>query len=447
MNKKSLGILMVITLIFSITVPVFAETIITDNLQGVVVDEILADQVMENNYGTVTINNGKINNNNGTVASNRSGAKIGTNNYRVHSNENCGIIETNLGIIEENSGSVTKNNFHSSIINKVVNTASGKVEENNANVSGGSIDVNNGTAEYATIEKNYSKEVINSTINNNYSDEVGENNIIKKNFAKKISNAIVENQYYKLTLIGNINLEATIDLDGDLTNNIFVDSEGQTWIRAEDAMYTITPKKGYRITGEDVTASGDTIVGWEGPRQLGLTNVSGEIIVEAETEELLNYPIREGNEFKVDRLKDETLTITVNNGNDSVKKIQYKKLGDDEYKQATAGFSTEVLDNGEERFVFRKKPFFENLENAKYQFEFISRYGTAIAIIEISGDESSIGGIGGSSSMPSETQPAPTVETVQEVKLNNPQTGNSIIIWFAILIVSVIGIIITRKKQ
>lgn len=445
MNKKSLSLLIVIILILSITVPVFAETIIEDNPQGVAIDEILADQVMENNNGTVAINKGKINNNNGTVVSNRSGAIIGINNYRVHANEDGGIIETNncevwvnaatikinndyvetnLGIIEENSGTVVKNNSDSLILNKVVNTIGGKVEENNANVSGGSIGVNNGTAEYATIEKNYSKEVINSTINNNYSDEVGENNIIKKNFAKKISNATVENQYYKLTIIGNINLEATIDLDGDLTNNIFVDSEGQSWIRAEDAMYTIKAKKGYRIIDEDVIVNGETSVTFEGPRQLGLVNVSGEIIVEAETEEIPTFKVvfdANGGEFSngTEILTYEKWLPDDYESLENPTRAGYEFLGYFTQKDGGTNFANYYSESGVDQDMTLYAHWMEN-----------SAAGEAY-----SQPDSSVSSVAGNSNL------------VTQTVSNNPQTGNSILIWFALLLISIVGLMVTRKNK
>lgn len=498
MNKKSFSLIISI-LIILVTFPVFAnQTIIPDNLVGAEIEEINYPEKMVNNYGTVKkvndsgyidnnygtvidsrgsiynnygkidsitdqgsvyINEGVINKNNYRVELNNSNGVIKENNYRVitnqygtveinnaqiwynfgnvGSNTSNGVIDENFGTVTSNSGTILKNSFVTSgtLINSVTNTENGKVKVNEANVNGGIVEQNNGKVELATIEKNYSKEVTRSTINNNYSDEVGDNNLIKNNFAKRILNAAVQNQYYKLTIKGNANFEAAIDLDGDLTNNIFVDSEGQTWIREEDAMYTIKAKRGYRIIGAEITAGGETKINWEDPRNVGITNVSGEVTVEIETEEIETYKVvfdANGGKFS-------------SNGSEI---LTYEKWLPDDYENlenpARDGYT----------FVgyFTQKDGGTNFANY-YAEAGVDQDMTLYAHWK---DNSNVGGASqeqGSSAQPSAgaagtPAPEPQLGTaIESPKTNNPQTGNSIIIWFAILIVSVVGLIITRKKQ
>lgn len=341
MKKISLSILIII-LVISLVSPVLAnQTIIEDNPVGEELELTVWSEKMVNNYGVVKSNKGHIENNYGIVNSvegsiynnygtvnsidekgtvvinegvitennyyvnvNNASGIIKNNNYRVQVNQ-CGTIENNnsevwsnfgtinsnnvngyiddnYGIIENNKGTILRNKYSTDniITSSVNNIENGIVLENHAKVTGG------------TIEKNYSKDVRNVIINNNYSSEVGENVNIIKNFTEPIDNATIENQYYKLTINGNINLVCAIDSNNNLEDNIYTDQEGQTWIRAEDAMFTVTAQRGYKIVGiPTVTVGGTTIVNKEDARNISFSNISGEITIEVETEEVETFKV------------------------------------------------------------------------------------------------------------------------------------------------------------
>lgn len=484
MRKISFSLIISI-LIIVVTFPVFAnETIIPDNPLGVEVEEINYPEKMVNNNGTVKkvndsghvennngnvinlsgsiynnygtidsindrgsviINEGNINKNNYYINVNNASGIIKENNYRVQANQHGiietnnsevwvnfgsinvnnekGVIDDNFGIVTSNSGTIQKNSYDTSntITNSVTNTEKGKVIENNAKVSGGN------------IEKNYSKAVDNTTIEYNYSNEVGENVTIKRNFANFINNANIENQYYKLTVRGNIDFVCKIDTNSNVEDNIYIDQDGQTWIRAEDAMFEIKAKRGFKIVGAPmITAGGTTIVSKEDARNISFSNISGEIIVEVETEEIETFKV----------------VFNANGGKfiDGTEVLTYEKWIPEDYRTlgkptrdgyTFLGYFTEI-DGGTS---------FDNYYNEAG----VDKDMTLYAHWE---DNSITGGYGQTEGEPSIGQDAgqviPETQTgtfAESPKTNNPQTGNSITIWLLTLLIACVGLIVTRKNK
>ena len=473
MKKISLSILIIIVLI-SLVSPVLAnQTIIEDNLVGEEVELTVWPEKMVNNYGLVKYNKGHIENNYGIVNSvegsvynnygtvdsidekgtvsineglisennyyvnlNRSTGKIITNNYRVQVNEegiiennnsevwsNFGIIKSNnangyiddnYATIENNSGTILRNKYSTSnpIANSVNNAEKGIVLENYAKVTGG------------TIEKNYSKDVKNTTINNNYSNEVGENVSIKKNFVDPIDNATIENQYYKLTINGNINLICAIDSNNNLEDNIYIDSEGQTWIRAEEAMFTITAKRGYKIVGAPtITAGGTTVVNKEDARNISFSNISGEITIEVETEEIETFKVvfnANGGVFK-----DETEILT------------YEEWIPEDY---------ETLEEPT-REGYKFLGYFTEKEGGTSFKHYYNEAGVDKDMTLYAQWQENSASAGG------EAQPEDSESNFENIVIDNnsteigknPQTGDNIIAVLIILVIAVLGIGITTK--
>lgn len=486
MKKVTLSLLIIILLISS-SYPVFADqTIIEDNITGNEIEEINYPEKMINNYGTIKsvndggniennygvatnmcgsiinnygtvdaindkgsvyINEGLIKENNYYVNLNNPSGIIEENNYRVQVNQfgtietnnsevwnnhgiiklnnSNGYIDDNYGTIENNIGTVLRNNYpnDNTLTNSVNNTEKGIVLENYAQVTGG------------TIEKNYSKDVRSTTINNNYSTEVGENVIIKRNFANSIANATIENQYYKLTIKGNIDFICKIDTNNNLEDNIYIDSEGQTWIRAEDAMFEVKAKRGHRIVGEiNITADGATIVSKEDTRNVGFLNISGEIIIEAETEEIETFKVvfdANGGKFNSNR-KDiltyekwlpedyEMLEIPIKDG--------YSFIGYFTEKEEGTSFDSYYNEAGVDKDMTLYAHWKENSSGVPGEIE-----------QQPSNSENAGQPVGQIQPM---TQPLAVSETT-----NNPPTGDNIVIWLSLLIISAVGLIFIKNKD
>ncbi len=483
MRKISFCLIISILIIF-VTFPVFAnQTIISDNPAGDEIEEIDYPEKMINNYGTVilindsgniennygsvtttygtvsnnygavgtiypngsvSINNGTIEENNYYVNVNNTLGVIKINNYRVQMNQyglietnnsdvwsnygrislnnSIGYVDDNYGTIENNKGTVLRNKYisDSTIQNIVNNIESGTVLENYANVTGG------------TIEKNYSKDVRNTTIYNNFSSEVGENVTIKKNFAEPMANTTIENQYYKLTVNGNVDLICRIDTNGDVEDNIYIDSEGQTWIRAEDAMFEVKAQKGYEIVDiSTVTTYGNTVVSKEDARNIGFSNISGEIFIEVETREIPTFKVvfdANGGEFS-----------------DRSEILTYEKWLPDDYEN----LEKPVRDGYEFFGYFTEKDGGTNFDNY-YNESGVDQDMTLYAHWKETSSQGTDTGLPESSIHPGESTEStiePQQGTAVEVpKTNNPQTGNSIIVWLLTLLIATIGLIITRKK-
>ena len=439
------------------------------------------DGSVKNNYGTIIKNNSRLIyvRENGLVKENSGTITIVYNNAVVEHNsgdiggaievggkviKNTGSINCNVGIVEENSGTVTTNGGVLSPDALVNNTDTGIVENNYGIVNGGTVinnygTVNNGkvTNNYAdgtviggsvennegnasnsnvtnnkgivssgNVENNYSEQITNSTITNNYSDNVGNDNIIKNNFVKRINNATIENQYYKLNLTGNIELTVQMDFDGDTSNNIYADIQGQTWIREEDSLYLINAEEGYKfITEPIVNVSGNTKYTLEGPRMFSLENVDGEVSINAVT------------------VKMHKLVFDANGG------IFVNGTSVIEYKDAAECDFTNVEEPKREGYAFvgyytdEGKSFEEICGNVEAGIEedtfFKARWEETTTSNSPTQEPEQ--------SNETPNQAGQQSNTNVQNTLNNPQTGDDIILFVIIFTISAVGIFIIKKMK
>ena len=182
-TKRFLSTLLALLLVCSLPVSAFAEDLL-DCQKGEDTD-IGPDDTMNNNYGTVTINDGILTNNNNFVRENYGTV---TNNYG-EVNENHDTVTTNgtlpesetaafddNAIVWNNYGTVTTNNKNVTTNNGTVtnNNEGGTVHHNH----GGTVDTNDGRVAHnggpnikGTINTN------NGTVDNNNNGTVGTNEI------------------------------------------------------------------------------------------------------------------------------------------------------------------------------------------------------------------------------------------------------------------------------
>ena len=203
-------------------------------------------QVKRNNeFSTVTTNNGTVDTNNGTVSTNNGTV---TENYKTV-DKNYGTV-TNNGTEYEKTGTVTTNDGTVTNNNGTVTTNNGTVERN----LGGTVTTNNGTVncndDGGTVETNK------GTVNNNFSQGTVSTNegTVTENLGTVTTNEITgtvtnKNNGTVGTNYGTVNeadgtthYGVQVDNDGDVS--LAQKEKGETWDLAQ--LFT---KAGYVLTG------------------------------------------------------------------------------------------------------------------------------------------------------------------------------------------------------
>ena len=227
MKKSIVAIMMAVTLVgSSLAFPIqaYAREEGEDVGEGETVVEIGQDEEVEDNFGTVTTNNGMVNNND-------QGATITTNNETVEYNygtvttnngtvkDNFGTVTTNNGTVTENYGTVTTND--ETVVNnlgmvetnnKTVETNNGMVTDNNGTVNSNckTVETNKGTVNVncETVETNYGTVENNGvTVTNNFGTVETNQGTVENNFGGTVNNmydGTVTNQWYEYILTGGI---------------------------------------------------------------------------------------------------------------------------------------------------------------------------------------------------------------------------------------------------
>lgn len=175
--KKIISLVLALMLLCSVTIPVFAE----NNIAEGETRSVALGETIDNNYGTVSVNNGTVDKNYGTVGTNVRGvfgdpiAEINENHGTVLSNgsdvqygritNNCedGHVISSTGFITTNNGVVDSNKFYG-----IIDTNNGTIGYNDYKIENNNNEV---TVNERTITNNYGTVVENRStiaISNNY---------------------------------------------------------------------------------------------------------------------------------------------------------------------------------------------------------------------------------------------------------------------------------------
>ena len=234
----------------------------------------------------------------------------------------------------------------------------------------------------------------------------------------------VKKMYSKLTITGDVDIVPLIDSDKNLENNIYIDQNNQTWIKKENAMYVITAKEGYKILGEPIiNVTGNTKYSLEGPKMFVLENVDGIVTIMAQT------------------IKMHKLTFDANGGMfpSGTTLIEYEDVAD---------WNRTVETPQRENYTFKG---FYTLDGKSIDDVFGTSEGDLDKdiIFKAQWEENSVASTLTSESENNNQQtsaPAQTSENVQ-TSLNNPKTGDNIILYTIISMISILGIIVITKLK
>ena len=250
--KTITAIILSLVMVISIMPGFVLAADIANNPVGNTVDEIAADDLMDTNEGTVTLNNGEINHNYGTVATHNG---IMSNNY--------GTVTKNAGEILEIFGSATV----------TTNESDGKIIYNNGNVGTniGEINTNHGTVanNIGYIHSNYDTVTANSgTVENNLKGTVNGGTVIN-NYVYEID----------ITSLENVDLYGKDDLDDTYYsgNSVYVKEGAEVYVDTYD---------GYKFTadGAPKIVSGNATITLGDDGRYIISNITGDLKVKAETE-------------------------------------------------------------------------------------------------------------------------------------------------------------------